>query len=336
MSRMPKPVPGCDIRSLPLTPAEAFLLSRVDATADEQELALCTGFPAEQVAAMLDRLAGLGAIAVAGGSVTQTRVRATEALPDDDGANRRSGPRPVDPRPAPTPTPDETAALRRKMLARKLSATTPITPPVRTVADPANVLSTFEAVNAQRDRAAEAARLDQLERSLEQGKGALAREDFAGAIDAYRMASSLAPHDPEVQTLCDDAIRSAAGALAEGHWREAIAAESDGRWEDALLGYSRVCAGRPGDPLPHERVAIAALRVDNVRRAVEFARKAVELAPGTARFRVTLARAYAAAGFEASSHGQLDRALELAPDDARVRSVVSRVRSLPRSAGRTG
>jgi Flp pilus assembly protein TadD len=318
MSRLPKPVSGCDIRSLPLTPADAFLLSRVDGTATEHDLALCTGLPPEQVVAMLDRLAALGAIVLPGVSVSQVRLKPAGAQGADPGQ------------------PEDTAALRRKMLARKLSATTPITPPVRTVADPANVLSTFEAVNAQRDRAAEAARLDQLERSLEQGKGALAREDFAGAIDAYRMASSLAPHDPEVQTLCDDAIRSAAGALAEGHWREAIAAESDGRWEDALLGYSRVCAGRPGDPLPHERVAIAALRVDNVRRAVEFARKAVELAPGTARFRVTLARAYAAAGFEASSHGQLDRALELAPDDARVRSVVSRVRSLPRSAGRTG
>ena len=60
MSRLPKPVSGCDIRSLPLTPADAFLLSRVDGTATEHDLALCTGLPPEQVVAMLDRLAALG------------------------------------------------------------------------------------------------------------------------------------------------------------------------------------------------------------------------------------------------------------------------------------
>ena len=82
MSRLPKLVPGCNVKSLPLTPADAFLLSRVDGTTDEQELSLLTGFAFEQVAATLDRLAALGAIELQGAGDSQVRLRpAAEAQP---------------------------------------------------------------------------------------------------------------------------------------------------------------------------------------------------------------------------------------------------------------
>ncbi len=87
------------------------------------------------------------------------------------------------------------------------------------------------------------------------------------------------------------------------------------RWGEAALSYSRVCAGRPDDARAHERVAYATLKSSgNTRRAVEFARRAVELAPRTPDFHLTLARAYLAAGLGKSVAGEIDRALEAAPE----------------------
>src|SRR5687768_8225832 len=61
-SRTPRPVAGRDIRSLPLTPPDAFLLSRIDGSMNEAELAALTGFDMATVTATIDRLARLGAI----------------------------------------------------------------------------------------------------------------------------------------------------------------------------------------------------------------------------------------------------------------------------------
>jgi tetratricopeptide (TPR) repeat protein len=339
MSRVPRLRAECEIKSLPLTPADGFLLSRVDATADEHELTLVTGFTTEQVVAMLDRLAGLGAIEFVGGSVGRPRLRSVPDIDRDRPAhNAPTPPAPIAGEPAEREDDPEERRMRRVALAHKLSGTyarvTPAVRPDTYEADPANAERIAEALRARQEQATAAARAAQLAQSLEQGRCALAREDFAGAMDAYRLAASLAPDDRGVQATCQDAIRRAARALADVCWERAVHEEREALWEDAARSYAGVCAGRPGDALAHERAANAALRSGNPRRAVEFARRAIELEPGSAMFRITLARTYGAAGLEKSFHGELDRALEVAPNDARVANLVSRVRSLSLKTGR--
>ncbi|MEB2313446.1 MAG: DnaJ domain-containing protein [Polyangiaceae bacterium] len=51
-----------DTRSLPIGPEEAFILSRVDGHSNEAELALASGIELAQLDAVLERLAGLGAV----------------------------------------------------------------------------------------------------------------------------------------------------------------------------------------------------------------------------------------------------------------------------------
>jgi len=86
----------------------------------------------------------------------------------------------------------------------------------------------------------------------------------------------------------------------------------------------------PGSARVHERVAFATLKSSgNSRRAIEFARRAVELSPKEAEYHVTLARAYLAAGLEKSAVGELDRAAELAPKDARIRELIRLARVEP-------
>lgn len=317
MARRSRLLPGCDIKSLPLTPAEAFLLTRMDITTDERELALITGFPADQVAVMLDRLASMGAIELADRSGSQTRLQAG-AQPG--GKDKLSG---IYPATVAQPARASTATMNA---VSATSARRPSTAELRAQAPTESLVADYERATAE-------ARRVEVARCIEQGKIALDRGDYVGAISAYRRASSLAPDDARVQATCNQAIQQAAAPLADEYWEQAVREEREERWEAAALSYSKVCVGRPTDALAHERVANAALRSSNVRRAVEFARKAIELAPGEPIFHIALARAYAAAGLEKSAHGELDRARDLAGDDEKIRGVVSRARA---SVGKGG
>ncbi len=59
---VPKPTPGCDLRSLPIGPREAFLLSRIDGTVSERDLALLTGLDDDATREAIDHLVAIGAI----------------------------------------------------------------------------------------------------------------------------------------------------------------------------------------------------------------------------------------------------------------------------------
>ena len=61
-SRLPRLVPGTDLRGLPISPAEAFVVSRIDGATSISEIAEETGRAPEEVAELLERLVTLGAI----------------------------------------------------------------------------------------------------------------------------------------------------------------------------------------------------------------------------------------------------------------------------------
>jgi hypothetical protein len=54
--------PGVDLRALPITPEDAFVLSRLDGTSTEADIALATGLDAGVVRESLAKLARLGAV----------------------------------------------------------------------------------------------------------------------------------------------------------------------------------------------------------------------------------------------------------------------------------
>jgi curved DNA-binding protein CbpA len=61
-SRLPRLIDGVDLRALPIGPAEAFVLSRVDGATSEFEIAEAAGLDEATVAHTLEELARLGAI----------------------------------------------------------------------------------------------------------------------------------------------------------------------------------------------------------------------------------------------------------------------------------
>ncbi|WP_437899630.1 DnaJ domain-containing protein [Sorangium sp. So ce124] len=64
--RVPRPKPGYDLKSLPLKPAEAFLLSRIDGVLTDRDLSLITGMSHGDTVEALRRLRDLGAILLDG------------------------------------------------------------------------------------------------------------------------------------------------------------------------------------------------------------------------------------------------------------------------------
>ncbi|WP_437993436.1 DnaJ domain-containing protein [Sorangium sp. So ce145] len=64
--RVPRPKPGYDLKSLPLKPAEAFLLSRIDGVLTDRDLSLITGMSHGDTVEVLRRLRDLGAILLDG------------------------------------------------------------------------------------------------------------------------------------------------------------------------------------------------------------------------------------------------------------------------------
>lgn len=241
---------------------------------------------------------------------------------------------------APVSRPALTADQRRAILARKLAggsfpklagrpraepAPSPPPPPVNDTPEAKRA-----AAEALRNRY-EAARAEALRTRIQtyraQAEEAIAQADFAKAANAYRVAAVLAPDDASLQARCEEVQRQAASELAAGYLKQAAYEENEGRWAEASLSYSRAAEGRPADPFAHERAAHATIKAGgSARRAVEYARKAVELAPGNPEHRITLARSYLAAGLAVSALGELERALSAGPMDAQHKQIVAELR----------
>jgi curved DNA-binding protein CbpA len=238
-------------------------------------------------------------------------------------------------------SPEELLRQRRETLARRLSGGRKPVPaaPGSDAAraggrgavvemDPAVAERSAEALRRRHDKAVADAKHAQVVRYSEAGRVALIRQDYAEAANSYRIAASLAPDDATVQAACNEALREVAAALADGYLKQASYEESQERWAEAALSYSKVCAGKPDNAGAHERVAFATVKSGgNARRAVEFARKAIELDPKKPEYRVTLARAYGAAGLEQSAASELDRARDMALKDPKIQSLVSAARA---------
>ena len=268
------------------------------------------------MAALLERTSR--DIAVLAAAVDETAAAVATAPPTP--AAQPSPGRYVDTRPP------ESLQSRRETLARKLVGG------VRRVQNPTPTVAPGDGLRARYENARTEAKRQQVTRFLESGKSALERKDYAAAANAYRIASSLVPEDVELAQKSAEVTREAAVALAAGFVKQAEYEASYDRWDEAALSYVKAATGLPGNARVHERVAFATLKsTSNARRAIEYARRAVELAPKEAEFHVTLARAYFAAGLEVSAHGELDRAVELAPKDPKIRELVRLAREEPQT-----
>jgi curved DNA-binding protein CbpA len=222
---------------------------------------------------------------------------------------------------------------RRRALARKLGASIPPPPGVSRISSvppPVDATQAHEAA-AEALRHRYEARLSRLrdervERYAEQAEQATSSKNLIAAANFLRIATSLDPQNALLSERYQDAERSAAAVLADQYLEQARYDERRGHFAEAAKAYERVLRGKP-TALAYERAAFCLLesRAD-MKRAVEYARKAVELGPQETAYRITLARVFARAGMEQSAIGELERARTLDPSDDTIKDWIKRIR----------
>ena len=216
---------------------------------------------------------------------------------------------------------------RRRQIARRLGGSTTVSVPEPKVARDQALDSLRQLVVPRR----EMARLHQAQKFREAGLESMSEKRYVSAVNALRIALSITPEDDELRRLLERAEQDAARELAETYQSRAQYEERNNDHEAAARSYERVAAGRPDDPRPLERAASCLLRAGtDPRRAVDLAKRAVGFAPKSTAHRVTLARAFEAAGLLNSAIGELERARALSPKDDEITDFLKRLEKAKR------
>jgi len=230
-------------------------------------------------------------------------------------------------------------ALRREAFARKLRGGSLRPPPVSAAPStpPIDPKAAAEALRVRYEAAIIDAKRRQVAKYLTSARESHTAKDWAAVTNFYRLAMHLAPRDEAVQNEGNVAIQEAAASLADGFMRQAEFESNQERWPEAASSFLKVCAGRPDDAKAHDRAAFAMMKSgrDN-RQAVDLARRAVELAPKQAVYRITLANVYKASDLAKSAEAELERASELAAGEPKLLEMVKHARDQWGSGGGDG
>jgi tetratricopeptide (TPR) repeat protein len=219
---------------------------------------------------------------------------------------------------------------RRRALARKLGFSSPPPAPrpsITPTIDP-SIAHERAATDLKRryDHRMVEARRRQIDEYVARADAALAERKLVDAVNALRIAVSLAPEDVELRQRLEDLQVAASKELADRYLEQAQYEEREQHWTEAARSYARAATGK-ASAKNHERIAHCLLMAHgDVKQAVDQARRAVLMAPNEARFRQTLARAFVAANMRESALGELERAAALAPSDDSIREQLRRAR----------
>lgn len=188
-----------------------------------------------------------------------------------------------------------------------------------------------EALRVRYEYAKQQAAKQQVDSFVTSGRNMLAQGDFAAAANVFRVARTLMPNDPDLVREAEAVARQASFALSDNFARLGDFEIQQERWADAAVNFTKAANGKPEDPRLHERAAFATFKSgSNPRRAVDLARRAVELAPKMVPYRITLAYSFAAAGLESSAAGELARAAETTKDE-KVQTMIAAARDMVKS-----
>ena len=326
--KAPRLVRGVDIRSLPIGPEEAFVLSCVDGMTSQEDIASATGFDSDAVARVIRRLTVLGAIEFE--PMESVRVVPSERMPGNSSGAYRIRPTlepSVAPSVHPTSIAPDSVEARRRALARKLGHSS--APPARftTKSDAPESSLNFRAQEIKRqEQLATQARQQQLDRYLALANEAAAQHDLVSAVNSLRIACALAPEDASL-------ARKLAGMqqrAAEENWEEYAERANyevfEGRLAEAARSYEFAALGHPTWRF-FERAAFCFLNSGgDLKRAGELAKRAVALSPDNPKCRLTLAQIYIAAKLKQSALAELERALALDPKQESIKETIRSVK----------
>jgi curved DNA-binding protein CbpA len=196
-------------------------------------------------------------------------------------------------------------------------------PPTVTYANPQNAMDALK--RRYEDRKIEGTKA-QAKKYRDAGDAARAKNDPVGAASAYRVAASFMPEDAELQQLAQEAQTLADGILADNYLKQAQYEERSAHWPEAARSWAKVVKGKPNDPVAHDRLANALVHSEgDLHVAADAAKRAIELSPNSAPFRVTLVNVYLAARLNLAARKELDAVLKTHPDNAAAQALLKRM-----------
>lgn len=222
------------------------------------------------------------------------------------------------------------AALAARLLGGRQRPTSFSPPPLAEVKlQPKVQQSSGEAMDSLRrryDDRLNSAKNAQVTKYVTAAEGAIAKNDWVAAANAYRVAMDLSPDNPEVIDRARFAQTEANKILAESYQKQATYDEKNERWTEAAKAWVRVAKLKPEDPNANERAAFTLWKSrGDIREAAAYAQAAVNLQPQLLKHRVTLANLYIAAGKPALARRELEGAAQIAPGDAVVLAMLKRL-----------
>lgn len=209
----------------------------------------------------------------------------------------------------------------QRPLASPSTAPSALAPPARTAPlSPEEAMQTLRRRYEERVARAKAA---QARKYIANADTAMAAGDILGAANNLRVAVTLTPEDKDLAARAAEAQTRADAMLAEAYMKQAQYEEKNGQWPEAARSWARVCKVRGQDGHAHERAAHAIVKGNgDLHEAARLARHACGLDPENARYRVTLASVYAAAGLTRNARRELETAAQLAPHDGTIQAML--------------
>lgn len=215
--------------------------------------------------------------------------------------------------------------LRRRLqgaTGRPLDPPRPVSPPPSEAPERDRQARLRDLASSLREAARVTGGVDRAERHHQEALAAEQRGDVVGAVNAMRLATTVAPDRPELQVDLDRFRHLLAAQLAETYEKQARYEEEQGSHLMAARSWMKVAEGRPESFTYPMFAAMALLRAnEGLKQAKELAERAVELAPDSARPRAVLAEVFLRAGMLANAKRELQAAAKLDPEAEFVKNL---------------
>ncbi len=220
-----------------------------------------------------------------------------------------------------SPRSEATPEERSQALARRLAAGKAVGKSIESPAAPLDEAAVAE----QLKRMVQSRRSPRVTKFVQAGKDALAESAWVSAVNALRIALTMAPDDDEIRALYEEADEKAAAKLADSYESRARYEEKSGDHDSAAQSWERVANARKEDDKPLRRAAECYANTSAPKRGIAPGRAAVLLTPNSVKNRSALAKVYEVCGMTASAIAEATRALELKPDDADLNAMLARL-----------
>jgi curved DNA-binding protein CbpA len=227
------------------------------------------------------------------------------------------------------PLPPMDPEARRRALARKLGRSTLSPrdgmPEPAAASQPSKEYVAHDLKRRYEERLL-SARTTQIRHYLSQAEQALGEKNNVAAANALRIAASLAPDDTSIAERLSDVQSQADAELSKSYLEQAEYEEKSGRALDAARSYELAARGTPSAHVFEKVATCLVAGGGDLRKAADFAKRAVALLPKDVKVRVLLVRIYMAAGMKQSAASEVERVSALAPDDEEVQTLLKRLR----------